>query len=82
MPRLSDFLPGAFWIGWRRWAAWSICICTILLLGTVRVSTDAELTVASLALLPVLAISWVGGKTNGLYMAFLAAAMWVVAESE
>ena len=71
---------GAFWIGWRRWAAWIVCVSIIFLLGVLRTTTDAEFTFTSLAILPVLVIAWIGGKKNGLYMAFLAAAMWAVAD--
>lgn len=69
-----------FWSGWRKWAAWSACIGIILALGVFRTATGAEFTFASLVLLPVLFISWVGGKWNGLVMAFLGAAMWVSAD--
>lgn len=51
-----------------------------MLLGTFRVQTDAQYTFASLALLPVLSIAWIGGKWDGLLMAFLAAAMWVAGD--
>ena len=78
--RISDFLHGTFWTGWRRLAAWSICISAILLLGALRTETDAELAFASFSLLPVLVITWIGGKWNGLFMAFLGAAMWAVAD--
>jgi len=76
----SDFLISAFWTGWRRWAVWLICIGSIFLLGALRAATDAELAFASLALLPVLVIAWIAGKRNGLFMAFLAASMWAVAD--
>jgi len=76
----ANFLIEAFWIGWRRWAAWSICIGTIVVLGAIRTATDAELTFASLALLPVLVIAWIDGKRNGLFMAFLATSMWAAAD--
>ena len=75
-----DFLLGSFWTGWRRWAAWSLCVTAVCLLGVLRITTDADFTFTSLALLPVLAIAWLGGIRNGLMMAFLAAAMWAVAD--
>jgi len=52
----------------------------LLLLGALRTATDAELAFASLAVLPVLVIAWIGGKTHGLFAAFLAAAMWAVGD--
>ena len=68
------------WTGWRRWAAWSICVSALFLLGVLRMETDAEFTFASLALLPVLVIAWIGGRWNGLSIALLAAVMWNVAD--
>lgn len=86
MRRLSQYMEfrisylfGAFWTGWRRWAGWSICISAIFLLGALRIETEAEYAFASLALLPVLVISWMEGKRSGLFVACLAAAVWVVA---
>lgn len=79
-PRKPDFLPGDFWTGWRRWATWAICLSAIFLLGVLRSAIDADFTFASLAILPVLAIAWIGGKWNGLFVAILAAAMWTVAD--
>jgi diguanylate cyclase (GGDEF)-like protein len=76
----SEFLFGRFWTGWHRWAAWSICVGVIVLLGVLRTATDADYTFASLAMLPVLAIAWVDGKRNGLLVALLAVAMWLVSD--
>ena len=76
----SYFPVRTYWTGWRRWAAWSICVSALFLLGVLRMETDAEFTFASLALLPVLVIAWIGGKWNGLSIAFLAAVMWNVAD--
>ena len=78
--RTSNFLFGDFWKGWRRWAAWSVCIGAVLFLGALRTATDAELAFASLTLFPVLFIAWIGGKGNGLLMAFLGAVMWAVGD--
>ncbi|MDD5176366.1 MAG: GGDEF domain-containing protein [Sterolibacterium sp.] len=77
---MNSFLLSTFWTGWRRWAAWLICIGAILLLGALQTATDADFTFASLAILPVLAIAWIGGKRDGLLAAFLAAAMWIMAD--
>jgi len=76
----SKFLVGTFWAGWHGWAAWLVCIAAIFLLGALRSAIDADFTFASLAILPVLAIAWIGGKRSGLFAAFLAAAMWTVAD--
>lgn len=76
----SDFLLAAFWVGWRRWAAWSVCISAIALLGALRTATDTDFTFASMAVLPVLVIAWIGGKRDGLVVAFLAAAGWIAGD--
>jgi len=78
--KTSNFLLNDFWAGWRRWIVWSISIVSVLLLGALRTKTDVELAFASFGLLPVLVIAWIGGKRNGLLMAFFAAAIWVVAD--
>lgn len=76
----SDFLIAPFWVGWRRALAYVLCIIVIFLLGGLRTATDAELAFASLAMLPVLVMAWIGGKWAGITMAFLAAVMWSVAD--
>jgi len=76
----SNFLLAKLWTGWRRWIAWATCIGAIFLLGVFRAATDAELTFASFALIPVLVIAWIGGKRNGMLMAFLAATMWAISD--
>lgn len=78
--KTSTFFLDTFSTGWHRWAAWFICIGTIILLGALRTETDAEYAFASLALLPVLAITWTEGRRNGLLLAWLAAAMWAIAD--
>ncbi len=76
----SDFLLATFWTGWRRWAAWSLCVGAILLFGALRTATDAEFTFASLAVLPVLVIAWMDGKRNGLFVAVFATTAWIVGD--
>jgi diguanylate cyclase (GGDEF)-like protein len=78
--RIRDLLLYDFWIGWRRWVAWSVCISLIFAFGALRTQTDVELAFASFGLLPTLFIAWMGGMKNGLVMAFLAAAIWVVSD--
>lgn len=70
------FLYGAFWTGWRRWATWSACTGSLFLLGMFRRETNAEFSLATMALFPVLVIAWLGGKRHGLAIAALAAAVW------
>lgn len=79
-PRLTDIHQDTLWSGWRRWAVWSVCAGVFFALGALRTGTDAEMTFASFALLPVLVIAWLGGKGNGLVAAALAAGTWVVAD--
>lgn len=76
----SRVLLGAFWTGWRRRVAWLACIAIILLLGVLRTATDAEFTVASLELLPVLFIAWIAGTRGALFLAMLAVAVWVAGD--
>jgi diguanylate cyclase (GGDEF)-like protein len=76
----SDFLLVTLWSGWRRWATWTVCLTAILIPASLQVATDAEFAFASLELLPVLVIAWMGGKRNGLLLAFLAVAIWAVSD--
>lgn len=78
--RIPNFLLGIIWTGWRLWVVWSICVSVFLLIFAFRVATNAEFDFASLAVLPVLVITWIGGKRNGLSMAFLASAIWLVGD--
>jgi diguanylate cyclase (GGDEF)-like protein len=76
----SDLFLATFWRGWRYWTAWLACVAAIVALGIFRAATDAEFALASLVLLPVLFISWVGRRNDGIVMALLAAAMWAGAD--
>ncbi|MEO6422522.1 MAG: GGDEF domain-containing protein [Candidatus Nitrotoga sp.] len=78
--RVPNFLLGTVWTGWRLWAVWSTCICLFLLIIAFRVATNAEFDFASLSVLPVLVITWIGGKRHGLYVAILASAMWLIGD--
>ena len=78
--RRWDIRLGAFQTGWRRWLVELLCVAAIFSLGALRTAIDADFTFAYLAVLPVLAITWVGGKRDGLIAAFLAAAMWTMAD--
>ena len=77
---LSRFMFDTCWKDWQRGAACLASIGVIMLIGAFRISTHAEFAFASLVVLPVLVIAWVGGVRNGLIVALLAAAMWVVAD--
>jgi len=73
-------LPVDLWFGWRKCLAWTICLGSVALISILRTKTDVELAFASFGLLPVLAIAWIGGKRNGIIMAFFAAIIWVIAD--
>lgn len=77
----TNLFLGTFWTGWRRWLAWFLCLGSIISLGVVRSTSDADFTFASLAIVPVLIISWIGGMRSGLLVAFLAAATWIVGDT-
>ncbi|MEQ1741315.1 MAG: GGDEF domain-containing protein [Candidatus Nitrotoga sp.] len=78
--RIPNFLLGALWTGWRLWIVWLICVSVFFLIIAFRIATDAEFDFVTLLVLPVLVITWIGGKRNGLYMAILASAMWLVGD--
>ena len=63
-----------------RRSLWPLNVAVLALLGSLRLATEAEYYFASLAVLPVMATAWVYGRVDGLVLAFLAAAMWVVAD--
>lgn len=59
---------------------WPLNIAILVLLGSLRLATEAEYYFASLAVLPVMATAWVYGRRDGLALALLAALMWVIAD--
>lgn len=65
--------------GWRNRLLWVICLLALGALGSIHTVTGAELTLTSMALLPVLTIAWFGGRGQGLSIAVIAAVMWLVA---
>ena len=77
---ISDSFVRRFASGWPNRLLWVICLLTLGLLGSIHTATAAELTLTSMALLPVLAIACLGGKGQGLTMAVIAAAMWLVGD--
>lgn len=78
--RIPNFLLGTLWTGWRLWIVWSICVCVFILIIAFRIATYAEFDFVSLAVLPVLVITWIGGKKNGLIMAILASTISLVGD--
>lgn len=54
----------------------------VVLLGMLRVVTDAEYTFASLILLPVLFITWMVGRRSGLILSALGSMMWLYGDIE
>lgn len=60
--------------------AWLLGLALIAVLGLLRISTDAQFLFASAAVLPVMALAWIGGRPAGNVLAALAAAMWFVAD--
>jgi hypothetical protein len=65
---------------WVPWITWCTAIGLLALLASVRVTTSAEFAVTSLALLPVLLVTWMVGRHAGLLVAALATAMWLSAD--
>lgn len=63
---------------WWYGGLWSACVGFLLLLATLRTATDAEVTITSAALLPVLVAAWFGGRTSGFVIANLAVGMWLL----
>jgi len=76
----SGFPLTRLWSGWRKWVVWSLCLCAIAALGAIRHATDAEYAFASMALLPVLVLAWMGGRGPGLLLAALSALMWLATD--
>jgi len=61
-------------------AVWIVAVATIVLLGVVRHTTDAEFAFASAAIIPVFMVTWSGGFRHGFAAALLAAGMWVATD--
>ncbi|RFC34053.1 MAG: diguanylate cyclase (GGDEF) domain-containing protein [Candidatus Nitrotoga sp. SPKER] len=78
--RISNFLLGTLLTGWRLWIVWVICVSVFFLIIKFRIATYAEFDFASLAVLPVLVITWISGKKNGLIMAVLASTISLVGD--
>ena len=78
--RIRNCLIGTFWTGWRLWIVWSACICICLLIVKFRIATGAEFDFASLSVIPVLVLTWIGGRKHGFCVAIIAAAMWLIGD--
>jgi diguanylate cyclase (GGDEF)-like protein len=63
-----------------RWIAWPTAIGVLVLLASIRVTSKADFAVTSLALIPVLLVTWVIGRSQGLLVAVLATATWFCAD--
>jgi len=77
---IIKIFPDNIWLGWRKGLVWVVCVGSVSLIGILRTKTDVELAFASFGLLPVLTIAWIGGKRNGVIMAFFAAFIWIVTD--
>lgn len=60
--------------------AWVIGALSIAALGYLRTATDAQYIFASASILPVAAVSWIGGQKDGWALSLLAAIMWASAD--
>ncbi|WP_239255517.1 GGDEF domain-containing protein [Candidatus Nitrotoga sp. M5] len=78
--KIPDLLLGTIWTGWRLWVVWSVCIFLSLLIVSFRIATDAEFDFASLSVLPVFVITWIGGRKHGVFVAILASSMWLIGD--
>lgn len=59
---------------------WLIAVLFSLGLGYLRVATDAEYAFASAVILPVVAVTWIGGCRAGVIFSALASLMWMSAD--
>jgi diguanylate cyclase (GGDEF)-like protein len=64
----------------RRFVAWLIGMVAMLSLVFLRTATDAEFALASMAIIPVVAIAWVGGRRDGYIFSMLVSIMWAGAD--
>jgi diguanylate cyclase (GGDEF)-like protein len=60
----------------ERLAAWFVALAAIAALGFLRTASDAEYAFASAAIIPVVAVAWIGGRKAGMLLSMLAAIMW------
>ena len=77
---IDVYLNIHFWSGWRKWLVWLFSVGFIVFLGVFRAKTGAEFAFASFVLLPVILVSWLGGRVDGLIVSVLGAVMWVLAD--
>ena len=61
--------------------AWIVAVATVVILGAVRHTTEAEFAFASAAIIPVFMVTWSGGFRHGFAAASLAAGMWVITDA-
>jgi diguanylate cyclase (GGDEF)-like protein len=67
-------------VGWQRWIARAVCASWILILGSVRIATDAEYAFATLSLIPVIVLAWADSARAGLAAAVAASVVWAYPE--
>lgn len=70
---MADAEGPSVWQGPLRWLVWLAVLGSTLLLGVLHQVTGAEYALASLAILPVLVVSWLYGSRAGLILSALAA---------
>ena len=60
----------------NRLIVWGVGLFVVGLLWTLRIVTDAEFTFFSAAIIPLIAVTWVGGLRDGLWFSAIVALMW------
>ena len=63
--------------GWRCWVIWLACLALVFLLGSLRIASEMDFSVASLCLLPIILTSWTSGSRGGLLIACIASLIWL-----
>lgn len=64
----------------NRIIVWGVGLFVVALLWILRVVTDAEFAFFSVAIIPLLAVTWVGGLKHGLWFSGIVAAMWAASD--
>ena len=59
---------------------WIGALLVAALLAIVRIATEAELSIMSAVILPVIAVAWMGGGRQGILFAAAATVMWVMSD--
>lgn len=64
----------------NRLIVWGVGLSVVALLSTFRIATDAEFAFFSAAIIPLMAVTWVGGRKDGLWFSVIVAVMWVASD--